>query len=168
MAALGLAGAIRHLQMSLLVVFLFVNVAAGMPEMSECTALTRILKDFIIWVSAFTTMRTAGLKVFNLWADPTDPEIAHAMKNPSENNVRTRAHCVERLDPSSNNFIRGGCSKSTQKKLVPPPEVLDVIGGIENLTLVSVSGNPRNIILRFAQCFCQVCTESYHFLVTKY
>jgi len=127
-----------------------------MPEMTECTALTRILKEFVTFLTSFTTLGLLGLKVYNLWADPTDTDVQDALKDPSELNIRTRARLTERLSPTSD-FTRGGRSEITRRKLVPPADVLDAIGGkVENLTLLSVEGNPRNIILRFDHCYCQI------------
>ncbi|KLO08811.1 hypothetical protein SCHPADRAFT_893578 [Schizopora paradoxa] len=103
-----------------------------------------------------STSGPESLKLHNIWADPTDDDISFALQQPSESNVQTRAHLVQRLDTKID-FIRGGRSAATRHNLFPPPAVLEAIGGsIENLTLRGATGNPRNIILWFDKAYCQI------------
>lgn len=131
--------------------------SASNSEITDYVARTRILKEFITYIAAFTPLGLAGLKVYNLWADPSDEDVQRALANRTEGNVRTCAMLTERLDPT-NEFSRGGRSVDvTHRKLFPPADIMEAIGGtVENLTLLSVGGTPGSIILRFNKCYCQV------------
>lgn len=125
--------------------------SVAMPEYGEVVAQVFVLTSFILWMSVTTGI--TGLTLRNIWVDSTKAEQLSANENPTPLNILQRLGLPSPLTPQSP-ICRGGSGSNNQPRVWPP--IAASVDQLQNLVLIDVIWNPRNLILNFSSCCVQV------------